>query len=51
MRLSHLSAALALALTASTAAQAQVFSEVVSFGDSLTDAGNVGTLNGLPPVM
>lgn len=49
MRLSHLSAALALALTASTAAQAQVFSEVVSFGDSLTDAGNVGTLNGLPP--
>lgn len=49
MRLSHLSAALALAITASTAAQAQVFTEVVSFGDSLTDAGNVGTLNGLPP--
>ena len=49
MRISHLSAALALALTASTAVQAQVFSEVVSFGDSLTDAGNVGTLNGLPP--
>ena len=49
MRISHLSAALALALTASTAAQAQVFTEVVSFGDSLTDAGNVGTLNGLPP--
>lgn len=49
MRLSHLSAALALAITASTTAQAQVFSEVVSFGDSLTDAGNVGTLNGLPP--
>lgn len=48
MRLSHLSAALALAITASTA-QAQVFSEVISFGDSLTDAGNVGTLNGLPP--
>lgn len=49
MRLSHLSAALALALTASTAAQAQQFSSVVSFGDSLTDAGNVGALNGLPP--
>ncbi len=49
MRISHLSAALALALTASTAAQAQVFTEVVSFGDSLTDAGNVGTLQGLPP--
>lgn len=49
MRLFHLSAALALAITASTTAQAQVFSKVVSFGDSLTDAGNVGTLNGLPP--
>jgi len=49
MRLSHLSAALALAIAASPAAHAQVFSKVVSFGDSLTDAGNVGTLNSLPP--
>lgn len=49
MRLSHLSAALALAIAASPAAHAQVFSKVVSFGDSLTDAGNVGTFNGLPP--
>jgi outer membrane lipase/esterase len=49
MRLSHLSVALALAITASGVAQAQQFSKVVSFGDSLTDAGNVGTLNGLPP--
>lgn len=48
MRLSHLSAALALAIAASPAAHAQVFSKVVSFGDSLTDAGNVGTLQGLP---
>lgn len=48
MRLSHLSAALALAIAASPAAHAQVFSKVVSFGDSLTDAGNVGTLNSLP---
>lgn len=48
MRLSHLSAALALAIAAAPAAQAQVFSKVVSFGDSLTDAGNVGTLSGLP---
>jgi outer membrane lipase/esterase len=48
MRLSHLSAALALAIVASPAAHAQVFSKVVSFGDSLTDAGNVGTLQGLP---
>lgn len=49
MRLTQLSMALAVAITASSAAQAQQFSEVVSFGDSLTDAGNVGTLNGLPP--
>lgn len=49
MRITQLSMALALAITASSVAQAQVFSEVVSFGDSLTDAGNVGTLNGLPP--
>jgi outer membrane lipase/esterase len=49
MRLTPLSMALAVAITASSAAQAQQFSEVYSFGDSLTDAGNVGTLNGLPP--
>ena len=49
MRLSQLSMALAVAITASSAAQAQQFSRVISFGDSLTDAGNVGTLNGLPP--
>jgi outer membrane lipase/esterase len=48
MRSSHLSVALALAITTSGAAQAQQFSKVISFGDSLTDAGNVGTLNGLP---
>lgn len=48
MRLSQISIALALALTASATAQAQQFSKVVSFGDSLTDAGNVGTLSGLP---
>lgn len=50
MRLSHLSAALALtlAIAASPAAHAQVFSKVVSLGDSLTDAGNVGTISGLP---
>ncbi|WP_395770132.1 autotransporter domain-containing protein [Arenimonas sp.] len=48
MRLSHLSVALALAITTSGAAQAQQFSKIVSFGDSLTDAGNVGTISGLP---
>ena len=46
MRLTQLSAALALAITASTTAQAQVFSEVVSFGDSLTDAGNIALIDG-----
>ena len=49
MRITQLSMALALAIAASSTAQAQVFTEVVSFGDSLSDAGNVGTLNGLPP--
>ena len=49
MRLTQLSMALAVAITASSAAQAQQFSQIISFGDSLTDAGNVGTLNGLPP--
>lgn len=49
MRLSHLSIALALAITASGAAQAQQFSKVVSFGDSLTDAGNAGTIFTMPP--
>ncbi len=49
MRITQLSMALALAIAASSSAQAQVFSEVVSFGDSLSDAGNVGTLSGLPP--
>ena len=46
MRLSHLSTALALALAASTSAQAQQFSGVVSFGDSLTDAGNTAAVDG-----
>ena len=49
MRITQLSTALAIAIAASASAQAQVFTEVVSFGDSLSDAGNVGTLSGLPP--
>ena len=49
MRITQLSMALALAIAASSTAQAQDFSKVISFGDSLTDAGNVGALNGLPP--
>jgi outer membrane lipase/esterase len=43
-RISHLAAACALALSAQ-AAQAQQFSGVISFGDSLTDAGNVSLIN------
>jgi len=44
-RISHLAAACALALSAQ-AAQAQQFSGVVTFGDSLSDAGNVSTVDG-----
>lgn len=40
-RISHLALACGLALGAQ-AAQAQQFSSVISFGDSLSDAGNVG---------
>ncbi len=47
-RIQRLASALALALAASGAAQAQQFSGVVSFGDSLSDAGNIAQLNGLP---
>lgn len=43
-RISHLAIACALALGAQ-AAQAQHFSGVISFGDSLTDAGNVSLIN------
>jgi outer membrane lipase/esterase len=44
-RISHLAAACALALCAQ-AAQAQQFSGVVTFGDSLSDAGNTSTVDG-----
>jgi outer membrane lipase/esterase len=43
-----LASALALALGSATAAQAQSFSNVVVFGDSLSDAGNVAALLHLP---
>jgi outer membrane lipase/esterase len=48
MRLTQLSMALAVAISASTAVQAQQFSSVISFGDSLTDAGNVALIDGNP---
>jgi outer membrane lipase/esterase len=44
-RISHLAIACALAISAQ-AAQAQQFSSVVSFGDSLSDAGNTSTVDG-----
>ncbi|MBS0194337.1 MAG: autotransporter domain-containing protein [Proteobacteria bacterium] len=48
-RIRLLATSLALALCATTAAQAQQFSGFFSFGDSLSDAGNIAALNGLPP--
>lgn len=47
LRKHQLTGALALALL-STQAYAQDFSAVISFGDSLTDAGNRGSQSGLP---
>ncbi|HWS41076.1 MAG TPA: SGNH/GDSL hydrolase family protein, partial [Arenimonas sp.] len=41
MRTTQLSTALVLAIAACSSAQAQQFTQVVSFGDSLSDAGNV----------
>ena len=40
--------ALALALAGTSVAQAQSFSDVVVFGDSLSDAGNVAAVDGNP---
>lgn len=48
-RINKLATALALAFAGIGAAQAQQFSGVVSFGDSLSDAGNIAALSGLPP--
>lgn len=48
-RIHKLATALALAFAGIGAAQAQQFSGVVSFGDSLSDAGNIAALSGLPP--
>lgn len=48
MRISQLSTALALAIAACSSAQAQQFTEVVTFGDSLSDAGNTAAVDGNP---
>ena len=47
-RIRHLSSAVAIALACSGTASAQSFSNVISFGDSLTDAGNVAAVDGNP---
>ena len=48
-RISHLAGAVVLALGCAATAQAQTFSGVVTFGDSLSDAGNIAAVSGLPP--
>ncbi|KAA2284278.1 autotransporter domain-containing protein [Arenimonas fontis] len=48
-RFHRLAGALALSLGFAGAAHAQSFSGFYAFGDSLTDSGNVGDVNGLPP--
>ncbi|MBY4597954.1 autotransporter domain-containing protein [bacterium BD-1] len=47
-RFNRLAGALALALGCAGAAQAQEFSNVVVFGDSLSDSGNIAQAQGLP---
>jgi outer membrane lipase/esterase len=47
-RTTRLAVALAFALSGYSTVQAQEFSNTISFGDSLTDAGNVAALSGLP---
>lgn len=47
----RLTAALALALAGISTASAQEFTNVISFGDSLTDAGNVGNVDGNPATL
>lgn len=44
MRIRHLAGAIGVALLASAGAHADGFTQVVSFGDSLSDSGNVSTL-------
>ena len=48
MRIRHLAGAIGAALLFSAGAQADGYTQVVSFGDSLSDAGNVSTLLGSP---
>lgn len=48
-RISHLAGAVVLALGCAATAQAQTFSGVITFGDSLSDAGNIAAVSGLPP--
>ncbi|HLS83582.1 MAG TPA: autotransporter domain-containing protein [Arenimonas sp.] len=48
-RFHRLAGALALSLGFAGAAHAQTFTGFYAFGDSLSDTGNIGDMNGLPP--
>lgn len=48
-RIRLLASSLALAICSVTAAHAQQFDSVISFGDSLSDEGNIAAFEGLPP--
>src|ERR1700754_929601 len=48
MRIRHLAGAIGAALLFSAGAHADGFQQVVSFGDSLSDSGNVAILSGSP---
>lgn len=48
-RFHRLAGAVALALGCAGAAQAQQFSGLIVFGDSLSDSGNIAAAQGLPP--
>lgn len=49
LRPRYLSAAIAAAVVAAPVAHAQDFGAVISFGDSLSDVGNIAAVQGLPP--
>lgn len=51
MRIRHLAGAIGAALLFSAGAHADGFQQVVSFGDSLSDSGNVSILSGSPVIV
>ncbi|HXO99511.1 MAG TPA: autotransporter outer membrane beta-barrel domain-containing protein, partial [Luteibacter sp.] len=50
MRIRHLAGAIGAALLFSAGAHADGYTQVVSFGDSLSDSGNVSILSGSPVI-